>query len=102
MAGKLPEATGHPDPILSKGKRDYHLGQALLLAGFLTWVVCAAWGILLAGSSGQGPTWFLIDVIGSGGFGLMLAGAVFFTESRAFLRRNKPVRRMRTKQEIEI
>jgi hypothetical protein len=90
MAGEPPAAEEPPDPILSGGKRHYRLGQALLIAGFVIFVACIAWGFLLGGSSGQGPVTFLIDVIGSGGFALMLAGAVFFTESRRFLRRNKP------------
>jgi hypothetical protein len=90
MAQTLPGATGTSDPLLSRGRRDYHLGQALLIVGFVSFVACIAWGFW-GRSSGQGTQGFLIDVIGSGGFALMFAGAVFFTEGRSFLRRNKPV-----------
>jgi hypothetical protein len=78
-----------PDPLLARGRRDVRLGQTLLIVGLAIFVACIAWGFL-GGSSGQGSAGFVIDVLGSGGFGLMLAGGVFFNEGRGFLRRNKP------------
>jgi len=90
MAQSLHGASGSSDPLLSRGRRDYHLGQALLIVGSVTFVTCTAWGDL-GRFSGQGTQGLLIDVIGSGGFALMLAGAVLFAEGRSFLRRNKPV-----------
>jgi hypothetical protein len=77
------------DPVVARGRRDIRLGETLLIAGAAIFVACVAWGDL-GGSSGQGSAGFVIDVLGSGGFGLMLAGAVFFKEGRSFLRRNKP------------
>jgi peptidoglycan/LPS O-acetylase OafA/YrhL len=78
-----------PDPLIARGRRDIRIGQTLLIAGLAILVVCIALGNL-SQSSGQGSVGFLTDVVGSGGFALMLAGAVFFHEGRAFLRRNKP------------
>ncbi len=77
--------------VLARAEMHYRLGLALLLAGFLVVLGCSLWSLFFHGSSATGLGTLLAYVIGSGGFALVLAGAVFFTESRAFLRRNRPV-----------
>jgi len=69
--------------------RNNRVGRALMVAGALVFVACIVWGLLIGGSAGTGAHGFEIDVIGSGGFALILAGAVMFGESRAFMRRNQ-------------
>ena len=90
MAQETLEARDSFETILAKVRGHYRLGVWLLIAGLAILVACSVLGSLLGGSGGPSAGGFLIYVIGSGGFALILAGAVFFVESRAFLRRNKP------------
>ena len=91
MARPAPEAANPLEPILSKVRQHYRLGVALLLAGFAIDLWCFGWGLLTGGVSGQSLGGFVIYLIEAAGFALILAGAVFFVESRAFLRRNSRV-----------
>jgi len=90
MAREAPRASERPDFLLTEGSRNYHLGVALLLAGVGVMIACFCSEYLLGFSGIAGNEAFAVYLIGNGGFALFLAGAVFFVESRAFLRRNRP------------
>jgi hypothetical protein len=90
MARLSPEATDQGEVILAKVRQHYRLGQVLLVVGLVVAVACSGLGFFLSGSTGLGAG-FLIYVTGTAGFALLLAGAVLFVESRAFLRRNQGV-----------
>lgn len=77
--------------MLSAGARHLRLGEGFLLTGFAIVIACVAAGLLMGGAAGLGPSRFALELAGAAGLALMLAGAVFFKEARAFLRRNKPV-----------
>jgi len=78
--------------VLARAVRNHRLGRALLVAGAVVFVACLVWGVLLGGSAGTGAEGLAINLTGSGGFGLMLAGAIIFAESRAFLRDHEGLR----------
>jgi len=84
------EGTDPLEPIRVKVRWHYHFGLALLLAGVVILAACFGLERFLGGFASTISEGFLLYVIGSAGFALILAGAVFFQESRAFLRRNKP------------
>ncbi len=91
MARQAPEPSNQLEIILAKATGHYRLGVWLLVAGLVVLVACSGLNFLFGGSAGPSAEGFAIYVVGSGGFALILAGAVFFVESRAFLRRNTPV-----------
>jgi len=76
--------------MLSKAKMHYRLGLVLILSGTVVMIACFAVGWLTGSSGDSTLVGFLTYVIGTGGFALFVAGAVFLKESSAFLRHNTP------------
>jgi len=90
MARETSTATGGPDYLLVEGMRHYRFGVAFLFAGVVMMIAALFSDYFLGMSSASGAETFVVYLVESAGFALFLAGAVFFVESRAFLRRNKP------------
>jgi hypothetical protein len=82
---------GSADPYLVFKARQHHrLGVGLILSGIVLLVGSTVAGVLFQMNYGQATEWpgsVGVGLIGAAGFGMILAGAVFFVESRAFLRR---------------
>jgi hypothetical protein len=80
-----------PDPVavmLYKVARDHRLGLILMLTGVVIMLATFGSQFVPGATPGSGSTGFLTTVFGTLGFALVLAGGVFFFETRAFLRQN--------------
>jgi hypothetical protein len=85
MAERTPDATD--ERVISGAMREYRLGQTLIVAGGVIFVACLSLNLLGGSVTGSGSRGFTVGLVGVAGFALVLAGLVFFRESRAFLRR---------------
>jgi uncharacterized membrane protein YidH (DUF202 family) len=83
------------EQMFSAWTRHYRLSLAILVGGIVMFVAVIAFAYLgnLTGSyptsSGSGPVVLAIDVIGSAGFAMIFAGAVFASHNRSLLRQSR-------------
>jgi hypothetical protein len=89
MTETLGEDRDPVERIRAKVLHEYRLGRLLLLTGLALLVGSVLLGAVLGPTTDSALATFSTLALGGTGFGCLLSGAVFFVESRAFLRRNE-------------